>query len=107
MMLASCGSQQGSGETQDSTTKKNDSTASVAKDWKIGVQLWTFHYVSFDTALAKADSAGVKYLEAFPGQPLGAATRPSADVFGAGWRLGGSVTMTEREGRPCLRAAPM
>ena len=72
MMLASCGSQQGSGETQDSTTKKNDSTASVAKDWKIGVQLWTFHYVSFDTALAKADSAGVKYLEAFPGQPLGA-----------------------------------
>jgi len=73
MMLASCGSQQGSGDTQDSTTKKNDSTAtSVAKNWKIGVQLWTFHYVSFDTALAKADSAGVKYLEAFPGQRLGA-----------------------------------
>lgn len=72
MFLASCGSQQGSGDTQDSTTKTNDSTPSVAKDWKIGVQLWTFHYVSFDTALAKADSAGVKYLEAFPGQPLGA-----------------------------------
>jgi sugar phosphate isomerase/epimerase len=34
--------------------------------------MWTFHYVSFDTALAKADSAGIKYIEAFPGQRLGA-----------------------------------
>lgn len=74
MILGSCGNQQGSGDAQDSTTKKNDSTTapSVAKDWKIGVQMWTFHYVSFDTALAKADSAGIKYLEAFPGQKLGA-----------------------------------
>jgi sugar phosphate isomerase/epimerase len=41
------------------------------KDWKIGVQLWTFHFVPFVNALDKADSAGIKYLEAFPGQPLG------------------------------------
>jgi sugar phosphate isomerase/epimerase len=40
-------------------------------DWKIGVQLWTFHFVSFVKALDKADSAGVKYLEAYPGQTLG------------------------------------
>ncbi|HTR28000.1 MAG TPA: hypothetical protein VMH27_01950, partial [Puia sp.] len=41
------------------------------KDWKIGIQLWTFHFVSFARAIEKADSAGVRYLEAFPRQPLG------------------------------------
>jgi sugar phosphate isomerase/epimerase len=40
-------------------------------DWKIGVQLWTFHYFTFENALAKADSAGVKYVEAIEGQKLG------------------------------------
>src|ERR1700677_2024552 len=40
------------------------------KDWQIGVQMWTFHFVSFVKALDKAVSAGVKYLEAFPGQTL-------------------------------------
>ncbi|HVU55614.1 MAG TPA: sugar phosphate isomerase/epimerase [Puia sp.] len=70
VMLASCGGQ-GSEDTKDTTSKTTDSP-SVASTWRIGVQMWTFHYVSFDTALAKADSAGVKYLEAFPGQPLGA-----------------------------------
>jgi sugar phosphate isomerase/epimerase len=48
-------------------------------DWKIGVQLWTFHFVPFVKALDKADSAGVKYLEAFPGQPLGG---DMTDTFG-------------------------
>lgn len=47
------------------------SSISAPNEWKIGVQLWTFHFVSFVKALEKADSAGVKYLEAFPGQPLG------------------------------------
>jgi sugar phosphate isomerase/epimerase len=69
--LTGCG---GSG----SDTTKNDSTASpadstsITKDWKIGVQLWTFHTAGpFVQSLAKADSAGIKYLEAYPGQPLG------------------------------------
>jgi sugar phosphate isomerase/epimerase len=46
-------------------------SAASPKDWKIGVQLWTFHFVPFVKALDKADSAGVHYLEAFPGQTLG------------------------------------
>lgn len=48
-----------------------DST-SVTPSWKIGVQLWTFHYFDFQTAIAKADSAGIKFIEAYPGQKLGA-----------------------------------
>lgn len=35
------------------------------KDWKLGVALYTFHTFSFPEALAKADSAGVEYVEAF------------------------------------------
>ncbi|HTS44825.1 MAG TPA: sugar phosphate isomerase/epimerase [Puia sp.] len=41
------------------------------KDWKIGVQMWTFRMFSFAEALDKVDSAGVKYIEAFFGQKLG------------------------------------
>src|SRR5580658_6075567 len=59
-----------------SSFKDLSSTTSAAslnspKNWKIGVQMWTFHFVPFVKALDKADSAGIKYLEAFPGQKLG------------------------------------
>jgi sugar phosphate isomerase/epimerase len=37
----------------------------------VGVQLWTFHNFDFLTAIAKADSAGAKFIEAFPGQKIG------------------------------------
>ena len=43
--------------------------------------MWTFHFVTFVKALDKADSAGVKYLEAFPGQTLGGGM---PGVFGIG-----------------------
>jgi sugar phosphate isomerase/epimerase len=73
----------GSKNTQsgDSTAVSTDtSAASVTKDWKIGVQMWTFHTAGpFVQSLAKADSAGIKYLEAFPGQPLGGGMK---DTFG-------------------------
>jgi sugar phosphate isomerase/epimerase len=41
------------------------------KDWKLGIQLWTFHFVPFVVGIEKADSCHIKYLEAFPGQTLG------------------------------------
>lgn len=46
-----------------------DTTAAVSL--RLGVQLWTFHEFDFVTAIAKADSAGIKFIEAFPGQKLG------------------------------------
>ena len=70
----SCNNQPAAADTKDSTAKPADSAAaapSSVSNWKIGVQLWTFHFVPFVQALDKADSAGVKYLEAFPGQKLG------------------------------------
>ena len=62
----------------DATSAKD--SADVTKTWKLGVQMWTFHYFSFDTALAKADSAGIKYIEAFPGQCLGAGLQGSFGI---------------------------
>lgn len=64
-------------------TGTNDTTAaadsaSVTSQWKIGVQLWTFNRFDFQTAIAKADSAGVKFIEAYPGQKLGPGFSDSA-----------------------------
>ena len=55
-----------------------DST-NVTANWKLGVQLWTFRMFSQEFALAKADSAGIKYVEAFLGQPV---DNTSKDTFG-------------------------
>jgi sugar phosphate isomerase/epimerase len=41
------------------------------KDWKLSVQLWTFHKFTFLQAIEKADSLGFKYVEAYPGQKVG------------------------------------
>jgi len=72
VILSSCNDQAAAADTKDSTRTADSSAApSVAASWKIGVQMWTFHFVPFVQAIAKADSAGIKYLEAFPGQQLG------------------------------------
>jgi sugar phosphate isomerase/epimerase len=47
---------------------------SVTADWEIGIQMWTFRMFTLEEALKKADSAGVRSIEAFWGQKLGAGT---------------------------------
>jgi len=44
----------------------------VYPGWQLGVQLWTFHTFTFFEAIDKAASLGVSWVEAFPGQKLGA-----------------------------------
>lgn len=39
--------------------------------WNLGIQLWTFHLYPFITAIKKADSCKLIYIEAFSGQPIG------------------------------------
>jgi sugar phosphate isomerase/epimerase len=46
-------------------------TETSKKDWTIGLQLWTFRVFSFYDAIAKADSCGIRYVQAFPNQKLG------------------------------------
>ena len=82
--LSGCGSSAGNADaaTKDSTAATGDSSAvSITKGWKIGVQLWTFHVAGpFVKALDKVDSAGLKYVEAFPGQPLGGDMKDSFGI---------------------------
>ena len=58
-------------------TSAGDSSFNIADNWKIGVQMWTFRLFSFTDALQKVDSAGVKSIEAFWGQPLGGGMKDS------------------------------
>jgi sugar phosphate isomerase/epimerase len=65
----------------DSTvTKTSDTTADPTVNWKIGVQMWTFRMFTFTEALDKVDSTGIKYIEAFWGQPLGGGMKDSFGI---------------------------
>jgi sugar phosphate isomerase/epimerase len=72
-MLTGCTSPESKNtQTGDSsTTAADSSTVSITKNWRLGVQLWTFMKFDFVTALSKVDSSGVKYVEAFSHQALG------------------------------------
>lgn len=39
-------------------------------NWKVGVQLWTFHEFSFEKSLERLDSTGLSYMEIYPGQRI-------------------------------------
>lgn len=56
-----------------------------AASWKLGVQMWTFNHFTFAEALDKVDSAGIKSIEAYPGQKLGAGM---PGEFGIGMNAG-------------------
>ena len=64
----------------DSTAVPVSYTNLVTANWKIGVQMWTFKMFTFAEALDKVDSAGVKYIEAYWGQPLGAGVKDSFGI---------------------------
>ncbi len=64
----------------DSTATTTAPANNVTDDWKIGVQMWTFRMFTFAQALDKVDSAGVKYIEAFWGQPLGVGLKDSFGI---------------------------
>ncbi|RXK48979.1 sugar phosphate isomerase/epimerase [Aquirufa rosea] len=45
--------------------KKSNSASNAPKDWKLGVALYSFNAFSFPDQLAKADSAGLHYIEGY------------------------------------------
>lgn len=83
-ILTKCNSSTSTNEsTSDSTTitkAETNDTGDVTANWKIGVQMWTFRMFTFAEALDKVDSCGVKYIEAFWGQPLGAGLKDSFGI---------------------------
>src|SRR5215207_7848617 len=47
----------------DNDSNTTPSTVDPAKDWTLGVALWTFHDVNFPESLNRVESAGLKYIE--------------------------------------------
>ena len=80
MALTKCNSSSSKTSSDtDSTTTSTDSS-NVTDNWKIGVQMWTLRVFTFAEALDKVDSAGVKSIEAFWGQPLGSGMKDSFGI---------------------------
>ncbi|MBD0295512.1 MAG: sugar phosphate isomerase/epimerase [Flavisolibacter sp.] len=50
-----------------------------ALGWKLGTQVYSFRMFTFEEALNKADSIGIKYIEGFPGQKIGAGMEGTMD----------------------------
>ncbi|HET9276960.1 MAG TPA: hypothetical protein VFN95_02210, partial [Flavitalea sp.] len=61
------------------TKASSSNSGEVVNNWKIGIQTWTFRMFTLQEAIAKADSTGVKNLEAFWGQRL---SKDLNDTFG-------------------------
>lgn len=78
--LTKCNSSSSSSTSDKDSTATTTDTSNVTDNWKIGVQMWTFRVFTFAEALDKVDSAGVKYIEAFWGQPLGAGMKDSFGI---------------------------
>lgn len=66
--------------TDSTSTMTSADTSNVTANWKLGVQMWTFRMFTFEQALDKVDSCGIKYIEAFWGQPLGAGLKDSFGI---------------------------
>ncbi len=58
--------------------KKLNIVKKAPKDWKLGVALYTFNGFSFPDQLAKADSAGLHFIEGYTFGKAGAALKDSA-----------------------------
>lgn len=43
----------------------------VSSEWRLAMQLWTFHKYTFFEGLDKTASLGISWIEAYPGQALG------------------------------------
>jgi sugar phosphate isomerase/epimerase len=87
--VSSCNNSTQSSTTADSTQVKTDSASSGSTaGFKLGVQMWTFRMFPFTEALNKVDSSGIKNIEAFWGQKLGAGFKGS---------FGGDMNKEDRE----------
>ena len=73
LVLGSCSS---AGNASSSTSKKGYYPEEKL-GWKLGSQAYTFRLFTFAEAINKVDSAGLRYIESFPGQPIGAGSKES------------------------------
>ena len=80
-------------KSSSSNTAPVGDASTVVANWKIGIQTWTFKMFTLEEAIEKADSAGIKHLETFWGQPL---NREQADTFGLKLSAAGKARLKDR-----------
>jgi sugar phosphate isomerase/epimerase len=61
------------------THKADAQKTPEAFGWKPGVQVYSFRMFTFEESLEKADSIGIKYIQGFPGQKIGAGIEGTMD----------------------------
>lgn len=78
--LSFCNNPGTKSSTTTDTSVETAGNTNLPPNAKIGLQMYTFRMFTFAQALDKADSAGIKYIEAFWGQPLGAGMKDSFGI---------------------------
>lgn len=74
LSFSACSSGTNSSTTATEKTEQDSSVTYPEEKlgWKLGAQAYTFRLYTFAEALDKIDSADLRYVEAFPGQTIGA-----------------------------------
>src|SRR5687768_14711429 len=81
-----------SSSTAGAGNTKGQNKGDVTSNWQIGIQTWTFRMFTLEEAIEKADSAGVKNIEAFWGQRL---SKNGNDTFGIRLSPAGRAALKE------------
>lgn len=66
--------------------------------WKLGTQAYSFKLFTLEQALNKADSIGIKYVEGFPGQTIGAGIEGTLDFHMAASKRDSVLQLLKKKG---------
>src|SRR3954462_2809086 len=66
--------------------------------WKLGTQAYSFRLFTLEEALNKADSIGIKYVEGFPGQKIGAGIEGTRDYKMPASRIDSVLQLFKKKG---------
>jgi len=69
-----------------------------APDWQLAVQTYSFRLFTFAEALKKADSIGIKYVQAFPGQKIGVGIEGTMDYHMSASKRDSVLALAKKKG---------
>lgn len=69
-----------------------------ALGWQVGAQTYSFRLFTLEEALNKADSIGIKYVQGFPGQKIGAGMEGTTDYHMAPTKIDSVLQLLKKRG---------